>query len=47
VLADLHEKTSELEQALLASHLPDEADRHDVDALLIRAYETAWAASER
>jgi hypothetical protein len=36
-----------LEQALLAAELPDEADRHAVDAFPTRAYEIAWATSER
>jgi predicted nucleotidyltransferase len=44
VIADLHAKTSELEQALLAADIPEEADRRAVDAFLIRAYETAWGA---
>jgi hypothetical protein len=42
VLADMHDRTRELEQALLASSLPDEADADAIDAFLIRAYEEAW-----
>jgi predicted nucleotidyltransferase len=42
VVADLHEKTSELEQAVLAADLPESADRDAIDAFLVRAYETAW-----
>ena len=42
VVGDLHEKASELEQRLLASDLPPEADHDAIDAFLIRAYETTW-----
>jgi uncharacterized protein len=42
VVAGLHARTAELEQALLASSLPDEADRDAIDAFLVRAYEEAW-----
>ena len=44
VLAAISEKTSELEQALVRSTLPDEPDHDAVDAFLIRAYEQAWTA---
>ena len=42
VVAELHARTAELEQALLASSLPDEADRDAIDAFLVRAHEEAW-----
>jgi uncharacterized protein len=42
VVAALAERTSDLEQAVLASDLPDEADRAAIDAFLIRAYRAAW-----
>jgi predicted nucleotidyltransferase len=45
VVADLREKTGELEQAVLRSSLPEEADRAAVDLFLISAYEQSWARS--
>jgi predicted nucleotidyltransferase len=43
VVADLAEKASELEQAVLASaDLRDEADREAIDAFLVHAYEQTW-----
>jgi predicted nucleotidyltransferase len=42
VVAALAERTSELEQAVLASDLPEDADRAAIDAFLIRAYRAAW-----
>lgn len=45
VVADLRERTNELEQAVVRSRLPEEPDRPAVDAFLIRAYQQAWATS--
>ena len=36
VVGELHARSAELEQALLASSLPDEADREAIDAFLVR-----------
>ncbi len=43
VVADLHAKGSELEQAVLATDLPEAADRSTIDGFLVRAYERAWS----
>ncbi|HEX7299223.1 MAG TPA: nucleotidyltransferase domain-containing protein [Solirubrobacteraceae bacterium] len=43
VVADLHAKSSELEQALLAVDLPEAADHSAIDRFLVRAYERAWS----
>lgn len=43
VVADLHAKSSELEQAVLAAELPEAADRRAIDGFLVRAYERAWS----
>jgi uncharacterized protein len=42
VVADLRERTAELEDAVVRSQLPEEADRAAVDAFLVRAYREAW-----
>lgn len=43
VVADLHDKTSELEQALLRADLRESADDGAIDAFLVGAYERAWS----
>lgn len=46
VVADLHAKSSELEQAVLASALPETADAEAIDAFLIRAHLQAWSPGD-
>jgi hypothetical protein len=43
VIADLRQRTAELEEAVMRAQLPDEADHAAVDAFLIRAYEESWS----
>jgi predicted nucleotidyltransferase len=45
VLADLEEKTNELEQAVHAADLPADPDRNAIDGYLVRAYESAWSSA--
>jgi uncharacterized protein len=46
VLAELHDQTARLEQAILTSRLGDDPDRTAVDAFLIDAHRRRWNASE-
>jgi uncharacterized protein len=43
VVHDLGLRTGELEQAVLASDLPAEADRDAIDAFLVEAYQSTWS----
>jgi predicted nucleotidyltransferase len=45
VLADLDEKTGELEQAVRAADLPADPDRDAIDAYLVAAYERTWSSA--
>lgn len=43
LLTDLHDRTAELERALLAADIPETSDAAAIDAFLVDAYERAWA----
>ena len=42
VLAELHDQAALLEEAVLESDLPDEADHTVIDRFLVEAYQGAW-----
>lgn len=42
LLTALHDKTAELERAVLAANLPETADAAAIDAFLVRAHERIW-----
>lgn len=45
LLASLHDRSAELERAVLSTELPEQADHAAIDQFLVRAHQRTWSAS--